>query len=109
MKTDGKLDRNWLNGALGDVIHAVLYGAGYNMRMILRKLRFFTPSLSSRCSPVLLPPSQQYDLNDRQSELFRGDEVASFGGLKQSGIGSEGSHCGIEAYAVVYMCMSGIH
>jgi IS5 family transposase len=38
MKTDGKLDRNWLKGALGDAMHAVLCGAGHNLRMILRKL-----------------------------------------------------------------------
>ena len=41
MKADGRLDRNWLKGALGDAIHAVLCGAGHNLRMILRKLRFF--------------------------------------------------------------------
>jgi transposase, IS5 family len=41
MKTDGKLDRNWLKGALGDAMHAVLCGAGHNLRMILRKLKFF--------------------------------------------------------------------
>ncbi|SIT48041.1 hypothetical protein BN2475_910016 [Paraburkholderia ribeironis] len=41
MKTDGKLDRNWLKGALGDAMHAVLCGAGHNLRMILRKLRLF--------------------------------------------------------------------
>jgi IS5 family transposase len=41
MKADGKLDRNWLNGALGDAMHAVLCGAGHDMRMILRKLRLF--------------------------------------------------------------------
>ena len=41
MKTDGRLDRNWLKGALGDAIHAVLCGAGHNLRMILRKLRLF--------------------------------------------------------------------
>jgi IS5 family transposase len=41
MKTDGKLDRNWLKGALGDAMHAVLCGAGHNLRMILRKLQFF--------------------------------------------------------------------
>ncbi|MGU7776310.1 IS5 family transposase [Burkholderia sp. MR1-5-21] len=41
MKTDGKLDRNWLKGALGDAIHAVMCGAGHNLRMILRKLRLF--------------------------------------------------------------------
>ncbi|MGF6304125.1 IS5 family transposase [Paraburkholderia sp. WC7.3g] len=39
MKADGKPDRDWLKGALGDAMHAVLCGAGYNLRMILRKLR----------------------------------------------------------------------
>jgi len=41
MKTDGKLDRNWLQGALSDAMHAVLCGAGHNLRMILRRLRLF--------------------------------------------------------------------
>lgn len=41
MKADGKLDRNWLKGALGDAMHAVLCGAGHNLRMILRRLRLF--------------------------------------------------------------------
>ena len=41
MKTDGKLDRNWLKGVLGDATHAVLCGAGHNLRMIFRKLRLF--------------------------------------------------------------------
>lgn len=41
MKTDGKPDRNWLKGALGDAMHAVLCGAGHNPRMILRTLRLF--------------------------------------------------------------------
>jgi IS5 family transposase len=32
------LDRNWLKGALGDAMHAVLCGAGHNLRMILAHL-----------------------------------------------------------------------
>ncbi|WOD16767.1 IS5 family transposase [Paraburkholderia kirstenboschensis] len=39
MKSDAKLGRNGLKGALGDALHAVLCGAGHNLRMILRKLR----------------------------------------------------------------------
>jgi transposase, IS5 family len=39
MKTDGLLGRNWLKGALGDAMHAVLCGAGHNLRMILAHLR----------------------------------------------------------------------
>jgi IS5 family transposase len=44
MKADGKLDRNWLKGALGDAIHAVLCGAGHNLRLIVNKLK-------SACQP----------------------------------------------------------
>jgi succinate-semialdehyde dehydrogenase/glutarate-semialdehyde dehydrogenase len=37
------------------------------------------------------------------------NEVAPFGGVKQSGIGREGSHYGVEDYLVVkYMCMAGL-
>jgi IS5 family transposase len=39
MKTDGRLGRNWLKGALGDALHAVLCGAGHNVRLLLRALR----------------------------------------------------------------------
>ena len=39
LKTDGKLDRNWLKGALGDALHAVLCGAGHNIRLLLRRLQ----------------------------------------------------------------------
>jgi IS5 family transposase len=41
MKTDGRLDRNWLKGELGDALHAVLCGAGHNIRLLLKKLRLF--------------------------------------------------------------------
>ncbi|CAB3749710.1 NAD-dependent succinate-semialdehyde dehydrogenase [Paraburkholderia humisilvae] len=37
------------------------------------------------------------------------NEVAPFGGVKQSGVGREGSHYGIDEYMVIkYMCMGGI-
>lgn len=39
MKTDGRLARNPLAGALGDALHAVLCGAGHNIRLLLAKLR----------------------------------------------------------------------
>lgn len=31
--------RNWLKGATGDALHAILCGAGHNLRMILAHLR----------------------------------------------------------------------
>ncbi len=39
--------RCWLKGAMGDAIHAVLCAAGYNLRFLLRVIRFF-------CAWVLL-------------------------------------------------------
>ncbi len=39
MKMDGRLGRNPLKGALGDALHAVMCGAGHNLRLILAKLR----------------------------------------------------------------------
>ena len=38
MKADGRLNRNPLKGTLGDALHAVLCGAGHNIRLILKKL-----------------------------------------------------------------------
>jgi IS5 family transposase len=38
MKTDGRLDRNYLLGTEGDAVNALL-AAGYNLRQILRRLR----------------------------------------------------------------------
>lgn len=39
MKADGLLGKNWLKGDDGDALHALLCGAGHNLRMILRHLR----------------------------------------------------------------------
>jgi transposase, IS5 family len=39
MKMDGRLGRNPLKGALGDALHAVLCGAGHNIRLLLKRLR----------------------------------------------------------------------
>ncbi len=39
MKTDGRLDRCPLKGAIGDALHAVLCACGHNIRLILARLR----------------------------------------------------------------------
>jgi len=39
MKMEGRLDRNPLKGSLGDAIHAVMCGAGHNLRLIMAALR----------------------------------------------------------------------
>ena len=38
MKTDRRLVRNPLKGEFGDVIHAVMCGAGHNLRLMIAKL-----------------------------------------------------------------------
>jgi len=43
LKNDGLLGRNYLKGELGDALHAILCGAGHNIRLILRRLRIFWP------------------------------------------------------------------
>ncbi|MEG3641648.1 IS5/IS1182 family transposase, partial [Magnetococcus sp. PR-3] len=36
---EGRLDRNFLRGLLGDQLNALISGIGYNLRLILKKLR----------------------------------------------------------------------
>jgi len=38
MKSDGKLDRNFLKGTLGDSLNAILCGIGHNIRWLLKRL-----------------------------------------------------------------------
>ena len=54
-KTDGRLGRNWLLGAEGDKINALLAAAGHNLRLVLRKLALFFVRLL-RTQPGILPP-----------------------------------------------------
>ena len=54
-KCDGRLGRNWLLGADGDKINALLAAAGHNLRLVLRKLAlFFVRHLGTQ--PEILPP-----------------------------------------------------
>ena len=40
LKSDNRLDRNYLTGRAGDQINAVLCAAGYNLRKLLRWIVF---------------------------------------------------------------------
>jgi IS5 family transposase len=51
MKLDGRLARNHLKGAHGDAVHALLCGAGHNLRLILRHLARLLRAPCSSCSP----------------------------------------------------------
>jgi hypothetical protein len=63
MKSNGKLDRNWLKGALGDAIHAVLCGAEHNLRLINNKLK-----ANRQPNPIYWA-----------SEFFRDDSIVAHG------------------------------
>ena len=64
MKMDGRLGRNPLKGALGDAIHAVMCGAGHNLRLILAALRRFCArfglSIQAVIAALLVPPEDRW-------------------------------------------------
>ncbi len=76
MKADGKLDRNWLKGALGDAMHAVLCGAGHNLRMILRKLASLRPCSCCPVEPLRPRHGDGMRLRSGKNELFRADQFS---------------------------------
>ena len=53
MKMDGRLGRNPLKGAIGDALHAVLCGAGHNIRLLLKKLRLLGADFDLILSEIL--------------------------------------------------------
>jgi transposase, IS5 family len=52
MKLDGRLARNHLKGAVGAAIHALLCGAGHNLRLILRHLARLVRTLLRRLAAL---------------------------------------------------------
>jgi IS5 family transposase len=60
MKTDGRMDRNFLLGRAGDAINALLAAAGHNLRLMLAAWPFGLPSSwpqSQRPSQMRILPS----------------------------------------------------
>ena len=47
LKSDNRMDRCWLKGALGDALHAISCAAGYNLRWLMRQIarRRIAPAL----------------------------------------------------------------
>ena len=68
MKMDGRLGRNPLKGALGDALHAVMCGAGHNLRLILAALRLccarFGLSMRAVIAALLALPIQHQLAHD---------------------------------------------
>ncbi len=56
LKTDGRLDRNFLKGRDGDRINAILAGAGYNYRLVLKWLRPLLARIMAAILNAMRPP-----------------------------------------------------
>ena len=70
MKLDGRLARNHLAGAVGDAIHALLCGAGHNLRLLLRHLaRLLRALLRLR---AVLAPDRDITPQSIQKRLLQG-------------------------------------
>ncbi|MEG3640411.1 hypothetical protein V5T57_14265, partial [Magnetococcus sp. PR-3] len=60
---EGRLDRNFLRGVRGDQLNALISGIGYNLRLILKKLRllwllFWIQTFMSSQESTLEPANQ---------------------------------------------------
>ena len=55
LKTDGRLGRNFLKGRDGDKINAILAGAGYNYRLVLRWLRLLFAQIMTAIFKAMRP------------------------------------------------------
>jgi IS5 family transposase len=53
MKSDGRLARNFLKGAEGDAVNALLCAAWHNLRKVLQKLRLFCGQLGITLQQLL--------------------------------------------------------
>jgi IS5 family transposase len=61
LKSDNRLDRNYLKGQLGDKLNVILAAAGYNFRKLLRGVFFaliqwFSPQSTAQIQPILSSP-----------------------------------------------------
>ena len=71
---DGRLGRNPLKGALEDALHAVLCGAGHNIRLLLKKLRLLLAQICQQLIAAMFAKTTPGCLNWK-TELFSTDEV----------------------------------
>jgi IS5 family transposase len=69
MKTDGRLSRSPLKGTLGDALHAVLCGAGHNIRLILAHLRALWAQILVALLRLIAGASARSAAAKRQIEL----------------------------------------
>ena len=75
LKSDNRMDRCWLQGALGDLLHTIGCAAGYNLRWLLRAIArlgiraVFLRLLQSALS-VSMAPGSSYDTQARANKAW---------------------------------------
>ncbi len=62
MKADGRLDRNFLLGHVGDAINALLVAAGHNLRLILAKLTLWRAFIKAALTVLMVKLNTSPDL-----------------------------------------------
>lgn len=67
MKTDGRLNRNYLLGTDGDRINALLAAAGHNLRLILRALKRFFAQILEFALTTLFPTNHTKSSSSQQT------------------------------------------
>lgn len=77
-KSDHRMDRCWLQGALGDALHALSCAAGYNIRWLLRaiarlgfKLVFLRLLVATLMTPITTPSNVKSSYASRLAVLAR--------------------------------------
>jgi transposase, IS5 family len=79
MKTDGRLDRNFLLGRAGDAINALLAAAGHNLRLVLAALAlwlaFFLAAIARATAKSDILPNRLNPKTSMPQPLFRADHL----------------------------------
>jgi IS5 family transposase len=65
------LGRNYLKGEMGDALHAILCGAGHNIRLILRRVRFFGLIYGNYCLGLECLPQSNNSCWQHKTEYLR--------------------------------------
>lgn len=69
MKTDGRLDRNFLLGHVGDTINALLVVAGHNLRLILATLALWCALVLAALAASVAKPDTSPRLRNRSASM----------------------------------------
>lgn len=69
MKTDGRLDRNFLLGHTGDAANALLVGAAHNLRLILKLLTLWCAWIPAVFAPFTAKTDTSLRFNSHKTSI----------------------------------------